>query len=63
MVHGKRIRRHREDSEEQGISARPRRWPEGKAEAAVAMAGGQELSALAATVLEATKLNSNGMER
>ena len=42
-VHGKRIRRHREDVEEQGITARPKRWPEGKAEAAVAMARGQEL--------------------
>ena len=58
-----RIRRHREVAEEQGISTRPKGWPEGKVEAAGAMAGGQELSALTATALEATKLNSNGMGR
>ena len=38
-----RIRRHREDAEEQRISARPKRWPEGKVEAAAAMADGQKL--------------------
>ena len=43
-VHVKHIRKHREDAEEQGITARPKRWPEGKAEAAVAMAGDAELS-------------------
>ena len=57
------IRGHREVAEEQGISARPKRWPKGAAVVVVAMAGGQELSALAATALEATKLNSNGMGR
>jgi len=49
--------------EEQGITARPKRWPEGKAEAAVAMAGGQELTAHAVRALGATKLELNGMGR
>ena len=48
---------------EQANTSRPKRWPEGAAVAAVAMAGGQELSALAAMALEATKLKSNGMGR
>ena len=42
-VHVKHIRKHREDAEEQGITARPKRWPEGKVEAAAAMADGQKL--------------------
>ena len=62
-VHGMRIRRHREVAEEQGISARPKRWPKGAAVAVVAIAGGQEVSALTAMALEATKLKSNGMGR
>ena len=58
-----RIRGHREVAEEQGISARPKRWLEGAAVAVVAMVGGQELSALAAMALEATKLRLNGRGR
>ena len=44
MVHGSINREHREREREQGISARPIRQPEDAAEAAVAMAGGRELS-------------------
>jgi len=43
-VHGSMNREHREREREQGISARPIRRPEDVAEAAVAMAGGRELS-------------------
>ena len=43
-VHGSMNREHREREGEQGTSARPIRRPEDAAEAAVAMAGGRELS-------------------
>ena len=55
--------KHREMEGVLANTSRLRRRPEGKAEAAVAMAGGQELSALAAMALEATKLKLNGMGR
>ena len=42
--HGWRNRKHRGLAGEQGISARPRRWPKERADAAVAMAGEQELT-------------------
>ena len=48
---------------EQANTYSPKRWPEGKAEAAVAMAGGQKLSAHAVRALGATKLELNGMGR
>jgi len=57
------IRGHWEVAEEQGISARPKRWPKGAAVVVVAMAGGQELSAHAVRALGATKLELNGMGR
>ena len=43
-VHGSMNREHREMEGVLTNTSRPRRRPEGKAEAAVAMAGGQELS-------------------
>ena len=48
---------------EQANTSRPRKQLEGKAEAAVAMAGGQELSAHAVRALGATKLELDGMGR
>jgi len=42
-VHGWRNRTHRKRGREQGITLRSRRRPEGKAEAASAMAGGRKL--------------------
>ena len=50
-VHGKRIPWHREEAKERGVMTGPKRWPEGAAVAAVAMAGVQEHSELAATAL------------
>ena len=44
MGHGWRNQKHRGLAREQGISARPKQRPEDAAEAAVAMAGGRELS-------------------
>ena len=45
---------HRGKRGEYGVSARPKKWPEGKAEAAVVMAGVQGPTALTATALETT---------
>ena len=61
--HESMTRSHRMREGEQANTSRPRKRPEGKAEAAIAMAGGQELSALAAMALEATKLKLNAMWR
>ena len=43
--------------------AKPKKWLEGEAEAAIAMAGGRRSSAHAATALEAKKSENNGTGR
>ena len=48
---------------EQANASRPKRWPESKAVAAVAMDGGWRSSVHAATALEAKKLENNGTGR
>ena len=62
-VHCSMNREHREMEGVLANTSRPRRWPEGKAEAAVAMVGIQERSVLATMALEATKLKLNAMWR